>query len=381
MKNIINSSFKISKKLFFVLFIILIFKDKKGPIQINKELKSNINDLFPYIKFNNKNKKTNNPNDIFNSRELIINDLLLTNQYIRYIRPIYEKTKKKKKNQNYINQKYINIFKKRENESKNYIENCLKEKLIDKKIYNSIEKPLISVVLPSFNKEKVLMKSIRSIQNQSFKNVEIIIVDDCSRDNSKHYYNYLLKTDPRIRIFTHLKNMGVWRTRIDGVLYSRGKYIIHFDTGDLYSDEYVLEDAYNLVERYNLDSIRMLFKVIDSYDHANNKKIPNFPINGEYNKIVYEKDNIKEYNQQIFTDWGTLWTRLAKAEIFIKGLYLLSSSILNIHKNLWEDIWWNKIIDQVSYNLLIVNRYSYLYLYDAKGVGTIIKLNFIPSIS
>ena len=279
--------------------------------------------------------------------------------------------KRKKKNQNYINQKYINIFKKREKESKNYIENCLKEKLIDKKKYNSIEKPLISVVLPSFNKEKVLMKSIRSIQNQSFKNVEIIIVDDCSRDNSKHYYNYLLKTEPRIRIFTHLKNMGVWRTRIDGVLYSRGKYIIHFDTGDLYSDEYVLEDAYNLVEKYNLDSIRMLFKMIDSYDHANNKIIPNFPINGEYNKIVYEKDNIKEYNQQIFTYWGTLWTRLAKAEIFIKGLYLLSSSILNIHKNLWEDIWWNKIIDQVSYNLLIVNRYSYLYLNDAKGVGTI----------
>ena len=124
------------------------------------------------------------------------------------------------------------------------------------------------------------MKSIRSIQNQSFKNVEIIIVDDCSRDNSKYYYNYLLKTDPRIRIFTHLKNMGVWRTRIDGVLYSRGKYIIH----DLYSDEYVLEDAYNLVEKYNLDSIRMLFKVIDSHEAANNTKIPNFPIIIIYNK-------------------------------------------------------------------------------------------------
>ena len=107
MKNIINSSFKISKKLFFVLSIILIFKGKKGPIQINKELKSNINSLFPYIKFNSKNKKTNNPNDIFNSRELIINDLPLTNQYIRYIRPIYEKTKKKKKKKPELHQSKI----------------------------------------------------------------------------------------------------------------------------------------------------------------------------------------------------------------------------------------------------------------------------------
>ena len=88
------------------------------------------------------------------------------------------------------------------------------------------------------------MKSIRSIQNQSFKNIEIIIVNDCSTDNSSKYFNYLLETDPRIRIFHHLQNMGCWRSRLDGFLYSRGKYIIYFDMGDIYSDEFVLEDAY-----------------------------------------------------------------------------------------------------------------------------------------
>ena len=52
------------------------------------------------------------------------------------------------------------------------------------------------------------MKSIRSIQNQSFKNIEIFIVDYCSTDNSKNYYNYLLKIEPRVCIFYHLKNTG-----------------------------------------------------------------------------------------------------------------------------------------------------------------------------
>ena len=207
------------------------------------------------------------------------------------------------------------------------------------------------------------MKSIRSIQNQSFKNIEIIIVDDCSQDNIKVLYDELLKTDQRIRIFYHLKNMGVWRTRIDGVLYSRGKYIIHFDTGDLYSDKYALKDSFELVEQYELDSIRMLFKKIGNYDD-NNQRIAEFPI----------KEKIKEYNLKIFRNWGTLWTRLTKAEIFIKGLYLLSTTILNIYKNFWEDIWWNKIVDEVSSNLLIAKRYIYLYLDDGNGVGTI-KIN------
>ena len=83
------------------------------------------------------------------------------------------------------------------------------------------------------------MKSIRSIQNQSFKNIEIIIINDCSTDNSTKYFKYLLKTDPRIRIFTLLKNMGLWRTRLDGIIYSTGKYVISFDVGDLYEDNYI----------------------------------------------------------------------------------------------------------------------------------------------
>ena len=112
--------------------------------------------------------------------------------------------------------------------------------------------PFISVIVALYNKEKVLLSSIRSIQNQSLKNIEIIIVDDFSSDNSREIYNYLQQTDSRIRIFYHLKNLGVWRTRLDGFLYSRGYYIIFFDAGDLYADNYVLEDSYDIMRKYTL---------------------------------------------------------------------------------------------------------------------------------
>ena len=172
------------------------------------------------------------------------------------------------------------------------------------------------------------MKSIRSIQNQSFKNIEIIIVDDFSTDNSSTIYKYLLESDPRIRIFTHLKNMGVWRTRLDGFLYSRGKYIIHFDVGDLYSDPFVLEDAYNLIEKYNLDSIKMMFRLIYNYSNFEHSDIP-FGISEDKMKIVYESHNIKKYNDEIFKTWGNIWSRLTRANIVSKGLFLLDTSILN----------------------------------------------------
>ena len=114
----------------------------------------------------------------------------------------------------------------------NYLEFCelaLNEKLINNKSIEYDNKPLISIIIPSFNKKNELLKSIRSIQNQNFKNIEIIIVNDCSTDNSSVLFDYLLETDPRIRIFHHIINMGCWRSRLDGVIYSRGKYIILFD--------------------------------------------------------------------------------------------------------------------------------------------------------
>ena len=60
---------------------------------------------------------------------------------------------------------------------------CLEEKLLDSNKIEYKNKPfisIISIILPTYNKENILIKSIRSIQNQSFKNIEIMVVNDCS---------------------------------------------------------------------------------------------------------------------------------------------------------------------------------------------------------
>jgi glycosyltransferase involved in cell wall biosynthesis len=165
----------------------------------------------------------------------------------------------------------------------------VEEKLIYKNIKKASNQPLISIILPIYNKEKDIMKSIRSVQNQSLKNIEIIIVDDCSIDNTSKYYDLLLKTDPRIRLFSHLTNMGCWRTRIDGLLYSKGKYVIFFDVGDLYEDNYVLEDAFNVIEKYNLDCIKMFFRLIFDYNNLTHNETP-FNTNVNQTKVSGNKN-------------------------------------------------------------------------------------------
>ena len=146
--------------------------------------------------------------------------------------------------------------------------------------------------------------------------------------------------------------------------------IIYFDIGDLYSDPFVLEDAYNLIEKYKLDSVKMMITLIYNYSDIENCSFP-FRINLNYTKIVYGSHNIIKYNNEIFSSWDNIWTRITRSSIITKGLSFLDSKILNIYKNLWEDCWWNRLIDEASYSFLIVNRNAYLYYKDGKGEGDI----------
>jgi hypothetical protein len=161
--------------------------------------------------------------------------------------------------------------------------------------------------------------------------------------------------------------MGVWRTRLDGFLYSRGKYILHIDPGDFLSDYYILEDLLNLTTKYNLDSVRFTFsKVPYQVDLINSTKLGVKHIYpSKLTKIIYGRPG---YNVHYF-GYGTIWNRLIRANVMTKGLNFVDEYILNAYKNLWDDMWWNSLVDKASFSNVIINRLGYIFISTRNGVG------------
>lgn len=283
---------------------------KNNSIKPNK-IVNDISNIYPKINIHLKN--ISKLNELLTSKKLYITDTFLTNEYIRHINKLQNNYDKKlnKKNKN-------EVFKISKNKKLNWFDFyyiCTLHKLIKPITNKEYKDPLISVIVPSYNKEDLLLSSIRSIQNQSFKNIEIIIVDDHSVDNSIEILEQLIKTDKRIRVFYHLKNMGVWRSRLDGLLYSRGKYIINFDSGDLYADNLVLEESYDLLRKYNLDSIRFSFILFRNAKNIEKKKYKNIYFNKNYTKIILGH-NIYAVDNYIH---GPIWNRLIKKKVLFMG--------------------------------------------------------------
>ena len=351
------------KIIIFFVYIVLI-----GINLINNS--KNINSLYKFFPKTELNVTNIIPiEEIFKSKILYINDSIITHEYIELFKGFFSQNESFYKKQEINNTTYINvnylIHKKDKIKWDDYYHLCKCGKLIEPINNKYTENPLISVILPSFNKEKEIVASIRSIQNQSIKNIEIIIVDDYSKDQSIKIYNNLQKIDSRIRIFYHLKNLGVWRSRLDGFLYSRGKYIIFFDAGDFYADNFVLEDSYKLMTKYNLDSLRFAFKMIRIKNNNKNYTIDYHFRNKERIILGYNNYNVITYTH------GTIWNRMIRKNIIFKSLKLVDSYILNAYKNLWEDRWWNTLANINSYRYLFINRIGYIYIKSVKGEGRI----------
>lgn len=111
--------------------------------------------------------------------------------------------------------------------------------------------PAISIIMPVYNTEKYLVETIKSVRNQSFRNFEIICVDDGSTDNTVRILENIAQKDHRFTIL-HQKNAGAGAARNHGFSHAKGKYVIFLDSDDLFSPK-LLEKLYDAAEAANAD--------------------------------------------------------------------------------------------------------------------------------
>ena len=125
---------------------------------------------------------------------------------------------------------------------------------IEKK-YANISSRLLSVIIPNYNNEITIKKTIDSILKSNYKNIEIIIIDDCSTDKSVEIINNLYANNPIVKLYINNKNEGTFYGRNNGILMSNGYYIANVD-----GDDTIHPDKFNFeienLEKENKDEFK-----------------------------------------------------------------------------------------------------------------------------
>ena len=114
--------------------------------------------------------------------------------------------------------------------------------------------PKVSVVIPVYNVEQYLRQCLDSVVNQTFKDIEIIVVNDCSPDNSLKIIEEYKQKDERFVIVDLKKNVGLGSARNEGMKLAKGKYITFIDSDDWVSKDFV-ESLYETIEKNQYDVI------------------------------------------------------------------------------------------------------------------------------
>lgn len=203
---------------------------------------------------------------------------------------------------------------------------------------------LISIIVPVYNVEEYLEKCVESIINQTYKNIEIILVDDGATDNSGKICDELGKRDNRIKVI-HKVNGGLSDARNAGLKIAKGEYIGFVDSDD-YIAEDMFETLYNLNKKYNSEISIVSFyeiykgKVIGVRDSKNLE---------ELTKIEAIRELLIDTNIQSYA-----WNKLFKKELF-EGLEFPTN------KN-FEDIATTLLLFEKANKVVLLEDPKYYYV-------------------
>lgn len=165
---------------------------------------------------------------------------------------------------------------------------------------------IVSVIVPIYNVEKYLSDCLNSIINQTYKNLEIILVDDGSTDESSTIANYYSKKDKRIKVF-HKKNGGLSDARNFGIEKANGKYLLFVDSDD-FIEVTMIEELINSINEFHSD-----ISVCGRYIYSN--EIIDEKHSLKEKKIYNTEDALKEVLLGKDMEEAT-WDKLYKKELF-----------------------------------------------------------------
>ena len=136
-----------------------------------------------------------------------------------------------------------------------------------------INEPKLSVIIPVYNGAEYLRYSLQSVRKQKFKDIEIIIVDDNSNDDSLKIINRYIEKDQRIKLIENYENRRILFSKSFAALNSKGKYIIEIDQDDRFIGNDVFEILYNESEKDEIDFLHFNHIFGDNFVNQQNLNI------------------------------------------------------------------------------------------------------------
>ena len=346
---------------------------------MNNETTSNISFINKYygnqtadiLNENHMNNEYNQENSFINNR-LFINysyNLIFKNNIFNKIINYYSIIKLEKKNNNSDNNglfwtnEILNINKIQEEilKYKNNISNLSFE---NKKEYYKRDYPKITLIITIYNQKEYIYKIYSCIQNQSFKDIEIIFIDDNSMDNSFKVIYQLIKEDKRIIYIKNTINKGQFYSRYVGIKMAKGDYILIIDPDDLLINN-ILNKSYEFAKYYDLDIVH--------YYH----------LKGNFTNNILRKMRFSGffYNEQIKNiyfncSYRYLWDKLIKRKVYIESIEFIKEKYRNSRIIIHNDEVACYCVFRVAKSYGVLEQIGYFY--NRENPNSITKFNFQP---
>lgn len=208
----------------------------------------------------------------------------------------------------------------------------------------------VSIIIPVYNVENFLEKSLESLCCQTLKDVEFICVDDCSTDKSRNILEKYVKEDSRFKLITLNKNKGQGYARNIALKEVKGEYLMFLDPDDWYAEN-ACELAYNEIKNQNVDIVIFNYYMF-------------FEKNGKYKKVnklkkfedAKHKDNftLQDISEPCFTG-GSVWE-------YIYRTSFITENNIKFGENLCgeDNVFYLKAMS-LAKNFSLLNEYLYFY--------------------
>ncbi len=222
----------------------------------------------------------------------------------------------------------------------------------------------VTVIVAVYNTAKFLGRCLDSICSQTYSNLEIVVVDDCSADESPDIAKWYAQNDNRVKLLSHSRNEGLFLARMTGIKQSSGEYIAFVDSDDYISIDFIRSLVASASSKGADIAVAKTVQEADGIGRYVHTMYHNYDFGDVEEGKVFDKYMEQEGSCFI---WHTIWNKLYRRELWDNAMVHLSK--INRHLIMTEDFLFSTIIMSGAKSI-VSNDYAYYFYYQHSGAST-----------